>query len=87
VALPRSANQAYRARSGAAEMIDEIAEAPALTPNEFRCAQCGEVFEKGVTDEEASAERDENGWSGVECDLVCDDCYNAVLKWAAGLDR
>ena len=46
--------------------------------HQFRCEDCGEIFDKGWTDEEALAELKQNfkGWPADECDLVCDDCYD-----------
>ena len=51
---------------------------PPLAPNEYRCAQCHEVFEKGWSEEEAQAEKTANGWGDIpmkECSVICDDCY------------
>jgi hypothetical protein len=52
--------------------------------NEYKCAMCGGVFEKGWSDEEAKDEL-----SGVfpgidtsDCDLVCDDCYRKFMEHA-----
>lgn len=54
-----------------------------LRPNEYRCCICGEIFEKGWTDEEAMDEMEKN--FGVrekptEDNLACDDCYQQFLK-------
>lgn len=49
----------------------------------FTCACCGETFEKGWTDEEASAELKET-FPGIErphCELVCDPCFEAICKF------
>lgn len=48
--------------------------------NTYKCAVCGGIFEKGRSDEDALAEKDEI-WGNVlvnECDLVCDDCFNKL---------
>ena len=48
----------------------------------YKCAVCGGVFEKGLTEEEAQAELKENfGDIPVsECDIVCDDCYQEIVR-------
>ena len=51
-----------------------------LKPNEYRCAECLEVYEKSWTDEEAAAEATANGFDGMDCVVVCDDCYHAAMK-------
>jgi hypothetical protein len=55
-----------------------------LKHDEYRCAACGRVFNKGVSDEEALAEKEDLFPSvPVEaCDLVCDDCFAAFGKKA-----
>lgn len=53
---------------------------PVLAANEYRCAMCGAVYEKGWSDEDAEAEKNEH-FAGVpldECALVCDPCYQHV---------
>lgn len=51
-----------------------------LGPNEFRCAMCGGIFEKGRPDEEAVAEREKlfGFLREEECDLVCEDCFQKM---------
>ncbi len=51
-----------------------------MNPNEYKCAVCHGVFEKGQTDEEAEAELKETfGDVPVEeCDIVCDDCWQKM---------
>ena len=59
-------------------MSDELP-AP-LRPDQYRCAACGGVFEKGWTDEEAQAEM-QNNWGAVpkqEQVLVCDVCHERM---------
>lgn len=52
-----------------------------MKPNEYRCAICRGVFVKGWSDEQAEQELAENFGDPVEdCDLVCDDCYQMVLR-------
>ena len=48
--------------------------------NTYKCAICGGIFEKELTDEEAKKELNEKfpGFSVDECDIVCDDCYAAM---------
>jgi hypothetical protein len=42
---------------------------------------CRETFDKGWSDEEASAELDANfpDFDTSDCDLVCDDCYKSMV--------
>lgn len=49
----------------------------------YVCEDCGGTFEYGWSDEEAHEEAVENfGRDGHAPDmaLVCDDCYNAIIK-------
>lgn len=58
-----------------------------LKPNEYQCAKCCGVFEKGWSDEEAMEEavaKKSVPFSGIpveECETLCDDCYKEFLKW------
>jgi DNA-directed RNA polymerase subunit RPC12/RpoP len=58
----------------------------ALGPNEYQCAKCGNVYNKGWTDEEAKAEACEV-FPGLDSDnheesaILCDDCYNEMMAW------
>lgn len=51
-----------------------------IGPNEYKCAACGGVFEKGWTDEEAKEELGTTfpGIGAEDCDLVCDDCFKKM---------
>lgn len=53
-----------------------------MKSNEFKCARCEGVFEKGWSDEEAAAELGERfpGFTEDECVLICDDCFQAGEK-------
>jgi DNA-directed RNA polymerase subunit RPC12/RpoP len=53
-----------------------------MKENEYKCAGCGEVFEKGWSDEEAENELKDNfgDISKNECSLVCDDCYKKIIN-------
>jgi hypothetical protein len=47
----------------------------------FRCAQCGGVFEKGWSEDEVIAEAAENGFDlsdPSELVVVCEDCYRKM---------
>jgi len=46
----------------------------------FKCAMCGETFEKARTEEEALEELNELfGDTPVEeCEVVCDDCWQKI---------
>ena len=52
-----------------------------MKDNEYQCAKCGKVYEKRVPDEEAWAEHDRNfpGESHETAEIVCDDCYKAMV--------
>lgn len=71
-----------------------------LGPNEFRCASCGVVLQKGWSDDEALEEMrevllmpDELGQvppgTIIELDTVCDDCWPLLVAFARehGLTR
>lgn len=51
-------------------------------PQQYRCAQCGKVFDKGWSDEEAAAElgRTFPGFEIEDCAVVCDDCFKEIMK-------
>lgn len=56
-----------------------------LKSNEYKCAACHGVFEKGWSDEEARAER-RNIFPDAQdddCAVVCDNCFHDMKK--AGL--
>jgi hypothetical protein len=48
----------------------------------YRCACCGQTFEKGWSDAEAQAEAAQAfGVTTTEnCALVCDDCYQDLME-------
>ena len=58
-----------------------------LKENEFQCANCKGVFEKGWSDEEAYAETESNFGIPVTEDnksglaVICDDCYKEFMGW------
>jgi len=49
--------------------------------DQFQCAACDGMFEKGWSDEEAAAERDENfpDLEPEDSQIVCDDCYRKMM--------
>ena len=53
-----------------------------MKDNEFKCAMCGGIFEKGWTDEEAMKECKENFGekmaSAEDYEVVCNDCYQKI---------
>ncbi len=50
-----------------------------MKDNEFRCAACNQIFEKGWTDEEARQEEAELfGQNNDDSMLVCDPCYRKM---------
>lgn len=54
-----------------------------LGTNEYQCAHCGEVYEKGWSDEESHAEATEifgkppEEWNGGQV-VICDDCFQEM---------
>ena len=48
-------------------------------PNEYQCANCGGIFDSVWSEEEALAEKSANGFDGMDCVVVCDDCYRAIM--------
>lgn len=55
-----------------------------LENNQFQCAECGGIFEKGRPDEEAMEEAIDNfGQETIEeqpLAVICDDCYNSYFN-------
>lgn len=52
-----------------------------LKDNEFRCANCGKVYEKDWSDEEAEDEAKEiwgvgNASTDERMSVICDSCFN-----------
>ncbi len=61
-----------------------FASPPPLAENEYRCAECGGIFVKGWSDEEAAAEANERLPGLMEANeedrvMVCDDCYKSII--------
>ncbi len=52
-----------------------------MKKNEYQCAECGGIFKKGRSDEEAWLEHDENfpGASHETTEIICDDCYQKMI--------
>lgn len=54
--------------------------------DEYRCALCGKVYEKGWTDEEEAMQETNTYWPDTtreECDVVCDDCWQKIKPGGA----
>ena len=51
-----------------------------MKDNEFLCSMCKGIFEIGWTEKEARAEQKDNGFEHLECEMVCDDCYQILKK-------
>ncbi len=49
----------------------------------FTCLNCLETFEKGWSDEEALAEKDDlySDTLLTDCAIVCDDCFNEIMDF------
>lgn len=58
-----------------------------MTKDEYKCAKCGKIFEKGWSDEEANQEAEElwSFWSVKDAserddfDVICDDCFKKLM--------
>jgi DNA-directed RNA polymerase subunit RPC12/RpoP len=53
-----------------------------MEKNGYRCANCGGIFIKGRSDEEAMKEYEENFediFEEDEVEIVCDDCYKLMM--------
>lgn len=52
-----------------------------LKENEYQCGLCGNVYEKGQTDEEADIEGKENfpDTPEQEIELICDYCFTKMF--------
>jgi len=53
-----------------------------LKENEYQCGHCGNIYEKGCTDEEADIEAQENFPDVPEDELedICDHCYKQMFN-------
>lgn len=51
-----------------------------MKENEYKCAMCKGVFNKGWTDEEAKEESKGyfGEWADQDLEVVCDDCFNKI---------
>ena len=53
-----------------------------LKDNEYQCAHCGEVYEKGWSEEEALKEANDI-WTPEALDagtaVICDDCFKEIV--------
>jgi 5-methylcytosine-specific restriction endonuclease McrA len=52
---------------------------------QYQCASCGGIFEKGRTDDEANEEANdiwgvENASENSDMVVICDDCFNRNTK-------
>lgn len=59
-------------------IADETVNTPARGAT-YKCAHCKEEFPYGWSEEEALAEKTANGFDEIDCDIVCDDCYNMIM--------
>ena len=63
----------------------DVSKSEPLNPNEYRCENCLEVYEKDWSDDEAQAEYEANfpnaAKQGVPRAIVCDDCYKEMIAW------
>lgn len=53
------------------------------TNDTFVCAQCGETFDKIISDKDAFTEAEKDGWldCGGPISTVCDGCYADLKAW------
>ena len=53
-----------------------------MKKNEFKCAMCGNIYEKARSDKEAYQECVDNFGKQMidytELDIICDDCYQEI---------
>ena len=53
--------------------------------DEYKCAKCGETYEKGWTDEEAAQEYKDKfpaeEAAQLPAAIICDDCYTTFMEW------
>lgn len=47
---------------------------------DFTCAECGETFTKGWSDEEMLAEAAVNGFDESDGVVVCEDCFALIME-------
>jgi len=54
-----------------------------MKDNEYQCANCKEIFEKGWSDEEAKKECEDHFGCCLQPDdpVVCDDCYKKIMDY------
>ena len=52
-----------------------------MKKNEYQCACCNGIFEKGIPDEKAWKEFDKNfpGQPHQVTEIICDDCYEKMI--------
>jgi hypothetical protein len=52
-----------------------------MNNNEYQCAACREIFEKGWSDEEAWKEKNElfPYVDNKDCCIICDDCFKKIF--------
>lgn len=54
-----------------------------MRQNEYKCAYCGEIYEKGWSDEESKKEAEEifgkhpDEWNDGQV-VICDDCFKQI---------
>ncbi len=53
-----------------------------MEENEYQCAMCGNIFEKGRPDKKAWQKHEDNfpGESYKTAGIVCDDCYQQLFS-------
>lgn len=59
------------------------------TIDEYTCAECGQTFEKGWSNEEADIEK-QALWGDLEPDksaVICDDCFEELFPKAYGTEH
>jgi hypothetical protein len=56
----------------------------AIMPDTFQCEECGGIFNKSLSEEEAEAEAKvifgvDNASTAEGMAIVCDDCFGAIM--------
>lgn len=51
-----------------------------IKSNQYQCENCGGIFEKVRSDEEAQAEAEQEFPGETDLAIVCDECYKEIMR-------